>query len=76
MNNQKQLQRLTKEHGYEFNAILAQAKAEAVAQHWKMRGLTDYQSDVVMWIEHRGYPYCVKGQAIYHYLEINEARRK
>ena len=73
MNNQDQLHRLTIEHGYDFNAILAQAKAEAVAQPWKMRGLTDYQSDVVMWIEGNGYPYCVKGLAIFYYLAVNEA---
>ena len=69
--NKNQLQRLTIEGGYDFEAILAQAEIEATEQTWKVWGLSDLQSDVLAWIEDSGYPYCVKGLAIYYYRSIN-----
>ncbi len=71
MINQNQLQRLTIEGGYNFEAILQQAEAESVEQYNKVWGLTDRQSDVTAWIEDNGYPFCVKGLAIYYYRSIN-----
>ena len=72
MTNRNQLQRLTIERGYDFKAIIEEAESKAVAQDWKVWGLTDHQGDVIAWIDGAGFPYCVKGLAIYYYRSINE----
>lgn len=71
MTNQNQLQRLAIEGGYDLEEILERAEIEAVEQEHECWGLTARQSDLVMWIRERGFPYCVFGLAIYYYRSVN-----
>ena len=76
--NKDILQRLLIEGGHDLEKILekAEAEAEAKAQELQVWGLTDRQNDVIMWIDAAGYPYYVKGLAIYHYAAVNQAAAK
>ena len=70
------LQRLLVEGGHNLEEIIEEAESKAVAQDWKVWGLTDHQGDVIRWIDEAGYPYYVKGLAIYHYAAVNQSAAK